>query len=181
MYWRRWNYNSNMWGQFLGSQSCININVFCFVLFLFYVLVTYQVSTELSIDATKSQFKSARVEASRRDVSPDIHYSVCSDLHSPNLRAATRRHTCSRTRYVNKNLSSSLRLCSTLKNSSKSSVVVWKNLPTGGPLDAQTYPRVILKPPSEAGLLLGISLGLRPREIPLSSPASLGGFRFTLG
>ena len=40
-------------------------------------------------------------------------------------------------------------------------MVVWKNLPTGGPLDTQTYPRVNLKPPSEAGLLLGISLGLR--------------------
>ena len=37
--------------------------------------------------------------------------------------------------------------------SGKSSVVVWKNLPTGGPLDTQTYPRVNLKPPSEAALL----------------------------
>ena len=36
-------------------------------------------------------------------------------------------------------------------NSGKSAVVVWKNLPTGGPLDTQTYPRVNLKPPLEAG------------------------------
>ena len=138
-------------------------------------------STELSIDATKSQFKTARVGASSRDVSPDIHYSIFSDSHSPNLRAATCRRTCSRTCSMNENLSSSLRLYSTLKNSGKSSVVVWKNLPTGGPLDTQTYPRVNLKPPLEAGLFLGISLGLRPRGIPRSSPASLGGFRFTLG
>ena len=73
---------------------------------------------------------------------------------------------------MSENWSSSLRLDLSLKNSGKSLVVVWKNLPTGGPLDTQTYPRVILKPPSEAGLLLGISLGLRPREIPRSSPAS---------
>ena len=82
---------------------------------------------------------------------------------------------------MNENLSSSLRLYLSLKNNGKSSVVVWKNLPTSGPLDTQTYPRVNLKPPSEAGLLLGISLGLRLREIPRSSHASLGGFRFTLG
>ena len=91
------------------------------------------------------------------------------------------RARAARTRYMSENWSSSLRLDLSLTNSGKSLVVVWKNLPTGGPLDTQTYPRVILKPPSEAGLLLGISLGLRPREIPRSSPASLGGFRFTLG
>ena len=34
---------------------------------------------------------------------------------------------------------------------------------------------------SEAGLFLGISLGLRPREIPWSSPFSLEGFRLILG
>ena len=27
-------------------------------------------------------------------------------------------------------------------------MVIWKNLPTGGPLDTQTYPRLNLKPPS---------------------------------
>ena len=100
----------------------------------------------------KSPFKTARVGASSRDVSPDIHYSFCSDSHSPNLRAATRQRTCSQTRYMNENLSSSLRLYSTLKNSGKSLVVVWKNLPTGGPLDTQTYPRVNLS-------ILGTTLG----------------------
>ena len=40
---------------------------------------------ELSIDATKSQFKTARVGARSRNVSSDIHYSIFSDLHSPNL------------------------------------------------------------------------------------------------
>ena len=89
-------------------------------------------------------FKTARVGARSRDVSPDIHYSVRSDLHSPNLRTATRRRMCSRTPYMNENLSSSLRLYSTLKNSGKSSVVVWKNLLTGGPKDTQIYPRVSL-------------------------------------
>ena len=138
-------------------------------------------NAELSIDAMKSQFKAARVGARSRDVSPDIHYSVCSDSHSPNLRASTCRRICSQTRYMNKNLSTSLRLHSTLKNSGKSSVVVWKNLPTGGPWDTQAYPRVNLKPPSEAGLLLRIPLGLCLREIPRSSRASLKGFRFTLG
>ena len=128
--------------------------------------------SELSIDATKSQFKTARVGASSRDVSPDIHYCFCSDSHSPNHRTATRQRTCSQTRNMKENLSISLRLYSTLKNSGKSSVVIRKNLPTGGPLDTQTYPRVNMKPPSEAGLLLGISLGLRRREIPRSSPAS---------
>ena len=137
--------------------------------------------TELSIDATKSQFKTARVGARSRDVSQDVHYRIFSDSHSPDLRAATPQRTCPQTCYTNENLSSSLRLYSTLKNSGKSPVVVWKSLPTGGPLDTQTYPRVNLKPPSEAGLLRGISLGLCPREISRSSPASLGGFRFTLG
>ena len=103
------------------------------------------IHTELSIGTTKSQFKSARVGARSRDVSPDTHYSICSHSHSPNLRATTLRRTCSQTRFMNENLSSSLRLCSTLKNSRKSLVVVWKNLPTGGPLDTQTYPRVNLR------------------------------------
>ena len=107
---------------------------------------------ELSIDSTESQFRTARVGARSRDVSPHIHYSIFSDSHSPNFRAATRRHTCSRNRYMNKNLSSLLRLYSTLKNIGKSSVVVWKNLPTGGPLDTQTYPRVNLS-------ILGTTLG----------------------
>ena len=107
---------------------------------------------ELSIDATKSQFKAARVGARSHDVSPDIHYSVCSDLYSPNLRAATCRRMCSQTRYMKENLSSSLGLYSNLKNSGKSSVVVLKNLPTGGPLDTKTYPRVNLS-------ILGTTLG----------------------
>ena len=34
---------------------------------------------------------------------------------------------------------------------------------------------------SEAGLFLGISLGLHPQEIPWSSPTSLEGFRLILG
>ena len=38
-------------------------------------------------------------------------------------------------------------------NSGKSAVAVWKNLPSGGPLDTQIYPRVNLKPPKEAELL----------------------------
>ena len=91
-----------------------------------------QIKPELSIDATKSQFNTARVGARSLNVSPDIHYSICSDSHSPNLRAATRRRTCSRTRYMNKNMSSSLRLYSTLKNSGKSSV-----------LSGKVYPRVV--------------------------------------
>ena len=66
-------------------------------------------------------------------------------------------------------------------NSGKSAVVVWKNLPYGGPKDTQIYPRVNLKPPKEAGLLRGISRGRSPREIPRSSPASEGGFRFARG
>ena len=111
-----------------------------------------KIVTELSIDATKSQFKTATVGARSRDVSPDIHYSIFSDSHSPNLRAAPCRRTCSQTRYMNENLSSLLRLYSTLKNSGKSSVVVWKNLPMGGPLDTQTYPRVNLS-------ILGTTLG----------------------
>ena len=84
---------------------------------------SFTICPELSKDATKSPFKTARVRARSLVVSPDIHYRVCSDLHLPNLRAATPRRTCSRTNYMNKNLSSLLRLYSTLKNSGKSSVV----------------------------------------------------------
>ena len=68
--------------------------------------------------------------------------------------ACTGPRTCSRThkRYMNENFISSLRLYLSLKNSGKSSVVVWKNLPTGGPADTQTYPRVNLS-------ILGTTLG----------------------
>ena len=116
------------------------------------VALAAKIATELSIDATKSQFKSARAWVRGHDVSPDIPYSICSHLHSPNLCAATRRDTCSQICYMNENLSSLLRLYSTLKNSGKSSVFVWKNLPTGGPLDTQTNPRVNLS-------ILGTTLG----------------------
>ena len=51
-------------------------------------------------------------------------------------------------------------------NSGKSAVVVWKNLPKGGPKDTKIYPRVNLKPTKEAGLLRWISRGWSPREIP---------------
>ena len=98
--------------------------------------------------------------------------------HGPVLGPARAR--AAQTCYMNENWSSSLRLDLSLKNSGKSLVVVWKNLPAGDPLDTQNYPQVNMKPPSEAGLLLGISLRLRPREIHRSSPASLGGFSFTL-
>ena len=45
-------------------------------------------------------------------------------------------------------------------------------------LSGKIYPRVV---PRILRFTLGISLGLRPREIPQSSPASEGGFRFTRG
>ena len=107
---------------------------------------------------------SVRVSAKSRDFSPDINYSICCDSHSPNLRAAIQhrailrmrrttaaapvhgpvhgpaRARAAQTRYMNENWSSSLRLDLSLKNSGKSSVVVWKNLPTGDPLDTQTTP-----------------------------------------
>ena len=35
--------------------------------------------TEFSIEPTKYQFKTAKVGARSRDVSPDKHYSICSD------------------------------------------------------------------------------------------------------
>ena len=46
---------------------------------------------DFSIDAMKSEFKTVRVWARSRDVSADVHYSICSDSHSPNLRAAMQR------------------------------------------------------------------------------------------
>ena len=56
---------------------------------------------------------------------------------APRRTVARAPRTCSQT-------CSQTLLHSTLINSGKSSVVVWKNLPTGGPLDTQTYPRVNL-------------------------------------
>ena len=35
--------------------------------------------TDFRIDPTKSEFKTVRVWARSREVSPDIHYSICSD------------------------------------------------------------------------------------------------------
>ena len=46
----------------------------------------------------KSEFKPVRVLARSRDVSPDVHYSICSDSHSPNLRAAMQRRAVLRMR-----------------------------------------------------------------------------------
>ena len=99
------------------------------------------------IDPTQSEFKAVRVWARSREVFPDIHYSICSDSHSPNLRATMQRHavlrmrrtaagactcprrmhrpaagTCSQTCHMDENLSSSLRLYLSLTNSGKSSV-----------------------------------------------------------
>ena len=51
------------------------------------------------------------------------------------------RARAARTRYMSENWSSSLGLALSLKNSGKSSVVVWKNLPTGGLLDTRDFPR----------------------------------------
>ena len=115
---------------------------FLYIIFVWLPLLkkkTISVPTTPHLIGTQRHTFPSQVGARGRDVSPDIHYSIFSDSHSPNLRAATRWCTCSRTRYMNENLSSSLRLYSTLKNSGKSSVVVWKNLPTG----TQTYPQVL--------------------------------------
>ena len=76
--------------------------------------------------------------------------TAAAPVHGPVHGPARAR--AARTRYMNKNWSSSLRLDLSLKNSGKSLVVVWKNLPTGGPLDTQTYPRVNLS-------ILGTTLG----------------------
>ena len=57
-------------------------------------------------------------------------------VHGP-VHGPARTHAA-QTRYMNKNWSSSLRRDLSLKTSGKSSVVVWKKLPTGGPLDTQT-------------------------------------------
>ena len=54
--------------------------------------MSYPVWPEFSIDPTQSQFKTVRVWARSHGVSPDIHYSICSDSHSPNLLAASCRH-----------------------------------------------------------------------------------------
>ena len=92
-----------------------------------------------------------------------IYTIVCGEIRIYQTSAWTEPCArAARTHCMSENWSSSLRLDLSLKNSGKSSVVVWKNLPTGGPLDTQTYPRVHLKPPSEAGLLLG-RLQIYPR------------------
>ena len=46
-------------------------------------------------------------------------------------------------------------------NSGKSAVVVWKNLPYGGPSDTQIYPKVNLKPPK--GFSQGKHWGQKPK------------------
>ena len=63
------------------------------------------------------------------------------------------------------------------RRAGRSSVVFWKNLPTGGPLDTQDLP----SGKSEASLRSRAAPQDFPWEIPRSGPASLGRFRFTLG
>ena len=53
---------------------------------------TVQLQSDFSKEAMKSEFKPVKVWARSRDVSLDIHYSICSDSHSPNLPAASCRH-----------------------------------------------------------------------------------------
>ena len=96
----------------------------------------------------------------RRTVLGMRRTTAAAPVHGPVHGPARAR--AARTRYMNENWSSSLCLDLSMKNSRKSSVVVWKNLPTDGTLDTQTYPRVNLKRPSEAGLLRGISRGRSP-------------------